>query len=278
MAVAADKSVSIRGSDTELILNEELAGAYRRAHPGVTIHVEGGGSSLGIRGLLAGEVDIAAASRPITAGELATFTRRFGTKPLEVPVALDGIGVYVHNANPVTELTLEELRGIFTGKIHRWGEVGGVNRPIVIFNRNRQSGTNALFREQVLRGEAYTDSATTVSTTSAMVAAVSRNQGGIGYGGVAYAVGCHVIRIVNPETGEPVWPNEEDVAAGRYPLSRTLYYYAHREALSPQARAFIDWVRSDAGQRVVTFVGYFPLPGLRATPLPEGGNRTPRTR
>ncbi len=259
-ALAAARTITIRGSDTLLILNRELAAKYTKANPSLKFDVLGGGSGLGISALLSGETDIAAASRAMNESEKAAFERHAGTRPLEVVVALDGVGVYVHNNNPISRLTIEQLRGILGGQIRNWRDVGGPNRRIDVYNRDKNSGTRAFMQEYLLAGQPFTRLAYEVSSTSMLMAAVSRNQNAIGYGGIAYAQGAHIVRLADHIDGAGIWPDLEGVSSGKYPLSRPLYYYVNPAAMDDGLRGFLRWVVSARGQNVVTSVGYYPAP------------------
>jgi phosphate transport system substrate-binding protein len=257
--VKARDKITIHGSDTMLILNNELAAEYSGREPSVKFKVLGGGSGRGIAALMEGKTDIAAASRAMKEKEIAAFEKRTGRRPQEIVVALDGIGVYVHNNNPVSKLTLSELARILTGEIRNWREVGGLNRRIDIYNRDKYSGTRAFMQKHVLQGKSFSSLAREVSTTAMLTSCVSRNQSAISYGGIAYSQGAHIIRLAKGPGEVGVWPSQENVSTGKYPLSRPLFFYVNPDSLDEEMRTFLDWVRSPAGQRVVSFVGYYPI-------------------
>src|SRR5687767_1017266 len=121
----AARPVTITGSDTMVIMNARLAEAFMAKHPGVFVQVTGGGSGVGIAALINGTVDIAAASRPIKQSEVDKLKARFATTGYAHPIARDGLSVYVNTANPVKELTLAQIRDIYTGRITNWKQVGG---------------------------------------------------------------------------------------------------------------------------------------------------------
>jgi phosphate transport system substrate-binding protein len=265
-SVAAQDSFTIIGSDTMVILNRELAAEYAKDHPDVKIHVEGGGSGRGIEALFNGTVDIAASSRAISEDERTAFIKQNGTPPLELVVALDGVGIYVHSYNPVSSLTLEQIRKIFTGEITNWKDVGGQNRRIIFYNRDRFSGTRAYIQNHLLEGRAFSKDAKELSTTALITTCISRNQSAIGYGGIAYCQGTHILTVATEKDQPGYWPSKDDVASGKYPLSRPLYFYINPASNNDRVQAFTEWVRSPAGQEVVTFVGYYPAPPDDADP------------
>lgn len=267
----ARQTIRIHGSDTMVILNREWASRYAQIQPDIEIDVHGGGSNLGITALLEGKADIAAASRAMKAEEIRKFKQRTGAAPRRLVVALDGIAVYVHETNPVTRLTVDQLRGVLTGKLTNWNQVGGANRQIHIYNRDKNSGTRVYMREHVLKGKAFAKGAMDVSSTALITTCVSRNPRGIGYGGVAYAENARLIRLAADGDDAGHWPSRDEVASGKYPLSRPLHFYVNPKAIDADLQAFIDWVLSEQGQRVVTFVGYFPAPEKQPGDHPDPG-------
>lgn len=278
-AIVPAAELTIRGSDTMLVLNQELAGAFRRTNPGTTIEVIGGGSGLGIKALLEGKVELAACSRPLKPAEIEAFVERYGSLPLEIPIAMDGVAIYVHNHNPLTYISRAQLKAVLTGEIRNWSALGGPDRAIVFYNRNSDSGTYEFVREHVLEGEAYDPKAITVTTTATVTSAVARTPGGVGYGGVAYADGAHILRVRASDDAEPVFPTLESVSTGEYPLSRPLYFYVNPRAWTDAVERFLLFVLGDDGQGVVDFVGFFPISYDRraAIPLPRPpGSRAPR--
>jgi len=264
--VRPQRTITINGSDTMVILNREWAAEYTKQKPSVKFEVIGGGSGLGIEALMEGKTDIAAASRPMKESEALAFERKRGVRPRELVVGLDGVAVYLHNHNPVNNLTLAQLSGILRGEIRNWKEVGGLDRRIDVYNRDRFSGTRAFVQGHVLGGASFTSLAHEVSSTALLTACVSRSQGAIGYGGVAYSQGAHIIRLA-AESGEiGIWPSRENVTSGAYPLSRALYFYLDPTSVSEELQAFLDWVMSPEGQEIVTLVGYYPASSAPSFP------------
>ena len=139
----------VKGSDTLLPLTQELAEEYLEEHPEGEVIVTGGGSGVGIAALMENTTDIAMASRRIKFGEKMKFAEA-GLEAREVIVAYDALAVVVNPSNPVTQLTREQLEGIFRGKITNWKEVGGEDCKIVVYSRETSSGTYEFFKESVL--------------------------------------------------------------------------------------------------------------------------------
>lgn len=254
----AGGTVTVKGSDTMVILGQRWAEAYMNANPGTTIQVTGGGSGTGISALINGTTDICASSRAIKQPEKEKLRERFSTTGTEIPVAKDGLSVYVHASNGVSELSLDQLKGIFTGKITDWSQVGGAAGKIVVYSRENSSGTYVFFKDAVLKGADYTPRAQTLPGTAAVVNAVARDAGSIGYGGAAYAKGIKILKIKKDAATPGVSPDAATVKAGTYPLARNLFFYT-RNKPAGDIKAFIDWALGPAGQALVSKVGYFPV-------------------
>jgi phosphate transport system substrate-binding protein len=253
----ASAAVTVKGSDTMVILAQRWAENYQKKNAGKKVQVTGGGSGVGIAALINGTTDIADASRKIKGDEIAKVRDRFNVLPSETSVAKDGVALYVNEANGVTQLTVPQLKAIYQGDVTNWKDVGGADAPIVIYSRENSSGTYVFFKEMVLKGEDFAASAQTLPGTAAVVNAVSKEKNGIGYGGAAYAKGVKELKIVGKD-GQPVGPSAESVKSGKYPLSRDLFMYT-RGKPSGEAQAFIDFCLSAEGQAIVTQVGYYPV-------------------
>lgn len=246
------QSIRIKGSDTMLLLVQRWAAQFMQEHPAISVYHEGGGSRTGIRALIDGAIDICAASRPWQPDEISALVEKQGSLGISILSARDALSVYLHPDNPVRNLSLAEIKGIFSGAIQNWQEVGGADQRIVAVNRNPNSGTFLFFAEHVLLGEDYSENARTLATTSAVVEHVSQNSGAIGYGGMTYGKNVYHCKINGIE------PTPENVRNGTYPIGRYLYLYI---AKPPHGiiKTFVDWVLSPKGQRIVSEVGYIPL-------------------
>ena len=254
----ASRSITIKGSDTMVILGQRWAEMYMKIHPDKRIQVTGGGSGTGIAALINGGTDICEASRPMKEKEKAMVRSRHGKDVSEIPVALDGVAVYVPQSSQIQSLSQAQLRSIYTGSITNWRDVGGNDQRIVAYSRENNSGTYVFFKEHVLNNEDFARDIQTLPGTAAVVNAVSKDPASLGYGGIAYASGIRALAIKRDESSEGVTPSLETVESGQYPLSRQLFFYTVG-APSGETKAFIDWVLSPAGQKICEAVGYYPL-------------------
>ncbi len=267
LALAAATSVSalagnitVKGSDTLVILAQKWAEVYMSQHTDVKIQVSGGGSGIGFAALQNQTTDLCDASRKIKAAELQKCIVAFNARPTEYKVALDGLSVYVNPENSLKELTLDQVGGIFTGKIKNWKEVGGPDAPITVYSRENSSGTYEFFKEHVLKGKDFAASAQTMPGTAAIVQAVMKDKNGIGYGGAAYGGSSKLLAIKKTDASPAISPTEETVMNGTYPIWRHLFVYVDPAKDKGEIAAYLSWIRSDDGQKYVKDIGYYPLP------------------
>jgi phosphate transport system substrate-binding protein len=244
--------IRIKGSDTMVILAQRWAEEFMRRYGGFAVYVEGGGSRTGIDALIKGEIDICTSSRPLQATEVQRLAQRQQNVGIAFLVAKDGLSIYLHPDNPIRDLRLEQVKGIYTGKIRNWREVGGKDEPIVAFSRAPSSGTYLYFQEHVLDDEAYGEVVINLPTTAAIAAEVAKNPQAIGYGGLAYGKDVVHCKI------NGVSPTDECVREDKYPIARYLYFYTIKKP-EGVVKLFIDWVLSKEGQKIVKEVDYIPL-------------------
>lgn len=258
-------AMQIKGSDTMVNLGQAWAEAYMKEHPGTSIAVTGGGSGVGIAALINGDTDIAQASREMTQEEMNLAKKR-GLSPQRFVVAQDGLSVIVNPKNPVSKLTIAQLSDIYTGKITNWKQVGGKNAPIVVLSRDKSSGTHVFFLEHVVRKgnpkgtEEYGRSVLMQVSSQAIAEEVAQNENAIGYVGMGYVDRSkHKTIAVAKAAGYPyVEPTVENVLNGSYPIARQLYFYTPNKPAG-NVKDFIDFVLSDAGQRIVAKLEFVPI-------------------
>lgn len=253
-------TVSIKGSDTLLTLNQRWAEEFGKTHPNIAIAVTGGGSSIGIKAFINGVTNICAASRPMKESEKRSARSR-GSIVNEIPVALDGLAICVNASNSVKSLTMDQLRRIYIGQITNWSQVGGSNSPITVFSRDSNSGTYGFFQQNVLKNQNWGPNVRFLPSTSEEAREVGRTAGGIAYGGVAYfknRPGIKIIPVAPKDGVAPIEPTEENVRGKKYPIWRYLYYYTNGKP-GGDTKTFIDYALSPQGQQVVELVGFYSL-------------------
>ncbi len=254
-------SITVKGSDTLVILAQKWAEVYMGKNPSTKIQVTGGGSGVGIAALQNKTTDLCNSSRKMRAAEIANCVQTFaGKRPTEYKVALDGLSVFVNADNPIKEISLEQLEQVFTGKVRNWKQLGGADAPITVYSRENSSGTYEFFKEHVLKGRDFAASAQTMPGTAALLQAVAKDKGAIGYGGAAYGQGAKHLAVKKTQDSPAIEPTEETVVKGTYPIWRYLYVYVNPALDKGEVGAYLNWIRGNDGQALVKDIGYFPLP------------------
>lgn len=251
------KKVTIKGSDTMVILSQKWAEVYMKKNPGTSIQVTGGGSGVGLAALINGSTDIANSSRPIKSSEIEKLKAKYKTAGVEIPCAKDGLSVFLNKGNSVSELTLQQIGDIFSGKITNWKQVGGADAKIQLYGRESSSGTFEFFKDHVVKTD-FAKNCQTLPGTAAIVNAVKKDKYSIGYGGAAYAEGVKDCAVKKDAKTKGVLPTEATIKNKTYPITRYLYMYLKSKPTG-ETKAFIDWILSAQGQSFVAEVGYYPL-------------------
>ena len=253
-----------KGSDTLVNVALGWAERYQQEHPDVRISVTGGGSGTGIASLINKTVDIANASRKISADEMAQ-AKKNGVNPVEFVVARDAIGVIVNPHNPINSLTMQQVSDIYTGRINNWSGVGGENRPIVRLSRETNSGTHVYFLSSVIRlgqsnnKDIFSADTLLLPSSEGIIAEVRDNPNAIGYDGLGYITPeVKVIGIAPAKGKPPILPSVATVNSGQYPISRDLYMYTPGQPTGA-VKAYLDWVITPEAQKIVSDLGFVPI-------------------
>jgi phosphate transport system substrate-binding protein len=252
-----------KGSDTIVNLALAWAEKYQVEHQNIRISVTGGGSGTGIAALVNGTVDIANASRKIKDEETAEAQSN-GITPVEHIIARDAIAVIVNPENPVSELTLQQISDIYSGKYKNWNEVGGEDRPIVRLSRETNSGTHVYFLETVLRlgnkedKTLFSTSTLLLPSSEGIISEVRNNPNAIGYDGLGYVPKDLKMIAIAKKVGEPyVLPSIDTVNDKSYAIARDLYMYTNG-APAGIIKDYLDWILSDEAQQIVADLGFVP--------------------
>lgn len=256
------------GSDTMVNLAAAWADAYGKQDPTVSVEVGGGGSGTGVTALIQGTAQIANLSRTFEEKEIADFKAKHpGEEPKEHMVGYDAMSIFVHKDCPLNEISLEQLGEIYKegGKISKWSELGipapGGKDDIVRITRQTNSGTVHYFKEAVVGKKNEFRLGSIVANGSNDVAKIiGQTVNAIGFSGMAYATPEVKVLKVSKKTGEPgVSPSIATTLDKTYPISRPLFMYTIGEAKGA-AKKYLDWILSDAGQKIEQENGYVPLP------------------
>lgn len=247
----------IKGSDTMLPLSQKEAESFMKANSNAKVTVTGGGSGVGIAALIEGTTDLAQASRQIKMDEKIKL-QEAGVTFKEVVAAWDALAVVVNPNNGVSQLTREQLEGIFTGKIKNWKEVGGEDLKIIVYSRETSSGTYEFFKANVMKNKNFANDVLSMPATGAIIQSVSQTKGAIGYVGLAYVSKDVKALKVSFDGKTFVNPSMETAKNKTYPIIRRLYYY-YNIKVENKVKSYLDFVLSPQGQKIVEEVGYVPL-------------------
>ena len=251
VAVFAE-SITIKGSTTVFPIAQKAAEYFMDDNHDVDISVQGGGSGVGIASIIDGTADIGDASRPIKNKELNKAASR-GVRPKAHVIAMDGIAVIVHPSNSIGGLSKQQIKDIYTGKISFWSGVGGKREKIVVISRDSASGTFETFNKLALGKAKVRPDALLQASNQAVLNTVARTPGAIGYVGLGF-----VNSSVNAIEVDGVMASKETVLSGEYSLARPLFMYTNGKPKGV-VKEFIDYIKSDEGQRLVEDVGYIGL-------------------
>ena len=250
--IALAGSVVIKGSTTVLPIAQKAAEEFMKMHSDINISVSGGGSGNGIKAIIDGTCDIADSSRFIKDKEVKLAQER-GVFPVPHRVALDCVVPIVHPSNPIGDISTERLKNIYTGNVRNWKDLGGLDKPIVIISRDTSSGTYEVWAKKVLKKERVTPKALLQASNGAVAQAVAKNKYAIGYIGIAYMNDDVKAVKVNGIEG-----NATTALNGTFPVSRPLFMFTNGWP-EGESMAFLNFLVSPAGQKVVADVGYVPI-------------------
>ena len=254
-----------KGSDTLVTVAQAWAEAYKDVDPTVAVAVTGGGSGVGITALIHGTADLASSSRTIEESELAMAMER-GVEPVQHIVGHDALAIFLHQRNPLREVTLEQLAEVYGegGEIDSWSQLGVAvpgcaSDEIIRISRQNNSGTYIYFRKAVLGDRTeYALGSRDMHGSKDVVDLVGGTPCAIGYGGLAYANEGVTTPCVRPSPGEAcVAPSVETAEDHSYPITRPLFMYTAGQPTGA-TRAYLDWILSDAGQCILLKRGYAP--------------------
>ncbi|SDX84273.1 phosphate ABC transporter substrate-binding protein, PhoT family (TC 3.A.1.7.1) [Acetomicrobium thermoterrenum DSM 13490] len=244
--------LTMKGSTTLLPIAQAAIESYAQLYPNTEFSLTGEGSGNGIKALIDGTCDIANSSRFIKLEE-AKLAFEKGAYPVPFGVAIDAIVPIIHPKNPVNNLTLQQLKDIYSGKITNWEDVGGPDKRIAVINRDTSSGTYEVWEEKVMNGERITPRAQVMASNGAIVQAVSTNELAIGYIGIGY-----LNSSVKAITVENIEAKPETARTGEFPISRYLFMFT-RGWPTGETMRFINFMLSDEGQRIVSETGFVSI-------------------
>ena len=262
----AGESIQIQGSTTVLPIAEKAAAAYMKAHPNVNIKVEGSGSGHGIKALIDGTTDIASASRFIKSKE-AKMAYEKGSMPVPFRIAYDCIIPVVNKQNSLSDITMNDLKNLYSGKIKNWKELGGEDAPITVYSRDTSSGTYGVWNKMVMNKTDMTPAAHLKPSNSEIADIIAKSPNAIGYIGIG-----HLNKTIKALSVNGIKGSESNAVNGSYPITRPLYLFTSGWPTG-EIKQFINFMLEPSlGQRYVKHAGYLSvyLPtASKNTPCPQ---------
>ncbi|OQK47346.1 phosphate ABC transporter periplasmic protein [Vibrio vulnificus] len=262
------------GSDTLAGMTTLWVEEFKALYPNINAQVQASGSSTAPPALTEQTAQFGPMSRPMRLREVEAFERTHGYKPTALRVAIDAIGIFVHQDNPVQGLNFLQLDAIFSATLRcgaedfvsTWAQLGidaeWAKRNFQLFGRNSVSGTYGYFKKHALCGGDFKSQVNEQPGSASVVQSVASTLSGIGYSGVGYRVAGVRLLPIAKQGNEFVYPSRENILTGDYPLSRYLYVYVNKhpsKALSPIEAEFIKFIYSAQGQALVEKDGYVSI-------------------
>ncbi|HQI82349.1 MAG TPA: phosphate ABC transporter substrate-binding protein [Deltaproteobacteria bacterium] len=241
-------TIDIAGGTAHIPVMNEAAKNIMKFNPAIRITVAGGGTGVGVQKVGEGLVDIGNTGRALSDAEKS----KYGL--VSFPFAVDGVAVAVHPKNPVNELSSEQVRKIYAGKIVNWKDVGGEDAAIHVFGRDEASGTREVFWEKLLGKGDVAQGVNIVASNGAMKVAIAQDPHAIGYLGIG-----HVSKDIKAIVIDKMTPTQENAKSGSYTVVRNLYMNTKGQP-SALEKAFIDYIKGPEGAEIVKRSGYIPIP------------------
>jgi phosphate transport system substrate-binding protein len=261
MVISFSAKLVIKGSNTIFPVAQLWIEELKKEKPDLEITLEGAGSSTGIAALLNGTTDIANSSRFLKEKEIQKMNEE-GKYFAPIVVAYDGIAIIVNKKLGIDNISLETLKGIYTGKLRTWNQVTP-NLPkqrIVIYSRNTASGTFETFENKVLKGERMSPTVKMVESTQFEIEQVSKNPYAIAYIGIGYVT--EDVKVLKVENVEPTKIN---ILNSSYPISRPLFMFIDVTNGWPESGAIKEYITfglSKKGQDLAEKAGYIAAYGF----------------
>jgi phosphate transport system substrate-binding protein len=259
-------TINQKGSDTLVQVAQAWSEAYKKVNPGMQVNVAGGGSGTGIAALINGTIDICNSSREMKASEKEEIKKKFGKDAVETVVGYDALAVYTNPANPLKEISMEELQGIYAegGAVDNWEQIIPEFKGVIVrASRQNSSGTYEYFREVVCGkkpdGKTYNEfkqGASELTGSSEVVEFVAKTPTAIGYSGMGYKNDkVNWLAVAKKKGDKAVAPGHDPAKDGSYPIARKLYLYTIGEPTG-EMKKYIDWILSKDGQAIVEKEGF----------------------
>lgn len=240
-------SLSIAGGTAHIKCEKEVIKNIMEKYPDISISIAGGGSGIGIKQVSSKIIDLANSGRKPTEKEIASGDLKL------FRFAIDGIGVVVNPLLKIDSLTTKELQDIFSGKITNFKELGLEDSPINLYTRDEASATRKVFWKKALKESSISNKARVLSSNAAMKTAISKDKNAIGI--ISLGVADKSVKLLALDN---INPTVENINNDKYKVARGLYLLSSGEP-KELAKAFITYIRSGEGAKIVSKYGFIPV-------------------
>jgi phosphate transport system substrate-binding protein len=242
-------TLDIAGGTAHIPVMKEAAQNIMRANPAIRITVAGGGSGVGVQKAGEGLVQIGNTGRALKEGEIQKYNL------ISWPFAIDGVAAAVNPANPVSTLSKEQLKKIYSGEIVNWKDVNGEDAAISLYIREDGSGTRETFEERALDKGQASPKSNVVDSNGAMKTVIARDRNAIGYVSIG-----HLDDTIKALVLDGMTPSQENAKNGAYSITRFLYMNTKGQP-EGLTKAFIEYLYSPEGDAIIAKAGYIPTGG-----------------
>ena len=247
--------IRIKGSETARKIITSIDEFYQKTNSTIPAEYSGGGSNLGIMSMMHGDADVIFVSRNLNNEELSFFNEK---KFIIDTIAMDGLAIVVNHKNPLKSINMQQLKGIYEGKILSWKEMGGPNQPIKVYSRESTSGTYSLFKEKVLSNGNCLATHTSKNYNEDIVDEIKQDYYSIGSVGLGYTLGneLKVLGLLDSLNKNPILPDFASIKSGDYPLKR--YIIAIYNGENKKIKNYITCIHNKNTYRIINESGFIP--------------------
>ncbi|MCS7077672.1 MAG: PstS family phosphate ABC transporter substrate-binding protein [Bacteroidia bacterium] len=255
----AQQTIRIAGSETMREMLEDMSKEYKKIKPDINIIVSGGHTEKGLEKILEGQIDLCAISKAPSGSFIAQLKAKHNTIGVKIAVAMECIAVFVHNQNPISQLSSEQIADIYSGEVKNWKELGGKDEPILIARLPDESGTCQLFKNRIMAGAEYDEKAIIKNNSAQIADWINKTPNGIAFGKlVDKKSNTKALSIKDYNQTSYVEPTLNNLKNNSYPLSRQLFLFSIQEPKG-EIKDFIEWLTNKETQKLVTKYGFYPV-------------------
>ncbi len=253
---AQDTTYVIKGVDAFQPILRQISDAYTELVPNFTVDIQGGGAHNSVRCLNNGIIDAAVSNKLLTDYDIQHFEMRYGKKPIQIPLAYECLSIFVHQDNPIQELSISQVFRIYRSEITNWKELGGPDMPISLYSLEDFSDTYLYFKKSILNDEVPIGNVNYLPTWDVLISQMSRDKGAVGFGPAGIARGVKRVSLKKDNASAAVFPSIENVKNNTYPLKRGIYLILRDEGTN-NFKPFVQWLSSPYSRDIFQQYGFY---------------------